>query len=577
MYPFMKTVLTSLACAGIFFLSVNGQATKDLPRPVANLMNLPANSYVIPMDNNLQQNSSGVFNLKAYGLIVHLLNNKIKLKWVIRSGKLKDAADFSVAASRIYPVTDAITTRIFLSGPFVINAADTTGVSALINSFVAANGLTGNNRPAVFRTTQAVMVDVRYDMAGYVPKAGVIKDGNNTAIHLSYFEFASVPKVNYDTIRATELLTRCFNFASEPHDDVVAETEMRAVRSFITNGGNFLAQCEAVLAYENNNLGRFQTTNGITKVNANISATSVAYPNADLSFSQFQGEFSISQGGSVRNWQLATLSFNANNTHAHATNNNLSRTPIGASVSKLTGADKGGGLVFYLGGHEFNSLTGMSSINGIRMYLNAFLTPASLNNNCAPGAILLSVLSFRPAFFDVAERNGKAHLNWGVSNEINLSAVIVEKSMNSVNFESVKQINANDFTDQNGIRRYTFEETLTEHQSIVYYRIKFVDFTGAHYYSEVKNLRYGQFRSGAKLKLYPNPFVKHVTIQLPSARSYDETVLQVADLLGKVILQSKVAAGQTLLSLDLSQITAGTYFLKVINKEIVYSQQIIKN
>ena len=572
----MKTVLTSLACAGMFFLSVNGQATKDLPRPLANLMNLPANSYVIPMDNSLQQNSSGYFNLKAYGLIVHLLNNKVKLKWVIRAGKSKDAADFTVAAGRLLPVTDAISVRSFSSGPFVINATDTSGVAALINSFYTSNGLTGNNRPAVFKTTQAVMVDVRYDMAGYVPKAGVIKDGDNTAIHLSYFEFASVPKLNYDSIRATDLLTRCFNFASEPHDDFVAETEMRAVRSFISNGGNFLAQCDAVLAYENHSLGRFQTTNGVTKVNSNISPTSVVYPNADLSFSQFQGEFSISQGGSLRNWQLSTLSFNANNAHQHAANNNLSRSPIGASVSKLTNADRGGGLVFYIGNHEFKSLTTISSINGIRMYLNAFLTPASINNNCTPGATLLNVLSFRPAFFDVVKRNENAFLTWGVAKDINLSAIMVERSLNAVDFETVTKIDGKNFIDDNDIKNYNFEELLPADQAVVYYRIKFVDFTGALYYSEVKNLRYGQVRPVSSLKVFPNPAVNNLTVQLPTSWSTNETVLQVTDFFGRVMMQHK-AAGQTLISLDMSRISSGSYFIKVISKEMVYSQQVIKN
>lgn len=55
----------------------NAQSSKDLPSPVANLQTLVAGSYVIPMDNTLQQNAGGYFNLKTYGLIVHLLNNNI--------------------------------------------------------------------------------------------------------------------------------------------------------------------------------------------------------------------------------------------------------------------------------------------------------------------------------------------------------------------------------------------------------------------------------------------------------------------------------------------------------------------
>mgnify|MGYP006207264701 CR=1 FL=1 len=47
-------------------ISVNAQNNKDLPAPVANLQTLATGSYVIPMDNNLQLNAAGNFNLKTY-------------------------------------------------------------------------------------------------------------------------------------------------------------------------------------------------------------------------------------------------------------------------------------------------------------------------------------------------------------------------------------------------------------------------------------------------------------------------------------------------------------------------------
>src|SRR5258705_13984835 len=95
------------------FLSVMLQAQNtDLPLPTANLQTLPSGSYVIAMDNTNQLNNSNNFNLKAYGLVVTLLNNSKKVKWVITAGKAKDGIDFTVNASALIPVSSTVNTNI---------------------------------------------------------------------------------------------------------------------------------------------------------------------------------------------------------------------------------------------------------------------------------------------------------------------------------------------------------------------------------------------------------------------------------------------------------------------------------
>src|SRR5258706_9029084 len=95
--PFLLSVVTC------FF--ARAQNT-DLPIPSSNLQTLPTGSYVIPMDNTLQTDNvigSGNFNLHSYGLVVHLLNNDVKVKWVIKAGKLKDGIDFTGMAEQLKP------------------------------------------------------------------------------------------------------------------------------------------------------------------------------------------------------------------------------------------------------------------------------------------------------------------------------------------------------------------------------------------------------------------------------------------------------------------------------------------
>ena len=409
----MKKILLLFVLFAFVKANLFGQ---DLP-PVSNpfnLQSLTVGSYVIPMDN-ANQNVPGSFNYRAYGLIVHLLNNNVKIKWVIKPGKIKtsstDAIDFSATASRVKPTVIAASSRDFRTGPFVIFAADLpANIGTLIDNF--NDVLAVGERVAVYQTTSTVNVDIRYDLTGFKPRAAILRDGSNHLIHRDYFTTCAIPvtsdSLNFKTSDGADLLVNCFTFASEPHNkpnnakqqeevDVVVAN----IRTFIQNGGNFLAQCEGIKAYENSVNGHFHSTAGIfhgdaavvdftTNNNETVAATSTIYPNADLSFSQYEGQFDINRNGSLQNWKLATGSVFQNAEHNHATGGTLAtQVPIGASVAKLTDADKRGGMVFYVGNHRFTNNGNIDDIQGLRMYMNAYLTPTDLLGSLQFAAVLV--------------------------------------------------------------------------------------------------------------------------------------------------------------------------------------------
>lgn len=470
-----KTFLTIISCC--FFVLLQAQNT-DLPGPTPNLQTLPAGSYVIAMDNTLQVNSSGDFNLKVYGLLVYLLNNNVHLKWSIRAGKAKDGIDFTATAEQIKPgLISGGVSRNFKAGPFVIFASDTSGVASLIDAFYTANTLTGTNRPQVYRLTAAASnVDIRYDLTGFRPKAAVLTDGGNQSIHIAYMTTASIPSESYATSQGTDLLTNCFTFASEPHNTktgTAVNNAISAIKDFVTKGGNFLAQCEAINNYENNTLGRFQTTGGISISNAGI-GTTLTYSNPDLSYSQFEGNFNASYGGSLRNWQMIGTA--TNNEHNHATGTGGSSNIIGASVSKHY-YDKGG-LVFYLGSHSFTT-SSSDGINGIRMYMNAFLTPS--NTNCPE--LVFSPLDVKLMQFSVRWANEKSILQWTVSNNELVHQFAIEKSRDGINFSSINTMMPSVKT---GLESYRYSEV--PYSEKTFYRIRMSDRQGKTRYSSVVSL-----------------------------------------------------------------------------------------
>lgn len=407
---------------------------QDLPNPPANIQTMPQDSYVIAMDNTWQATTGSgsvhYFNLKAYGLVVYLLNNNVKVRRVIRAGKKKDEADFSASCRQVKPkVESSAQTRNFKAGPFVIFGPDLLriNIDQLIDNYNKnVGGVSGIKHDTakirVYKTIADVKVDVRYDLTGFKPKAAVLTDGSKvtttsyTQVHLTYFTMAGIPATNYSLAASSELSNACYTFASEPHNDYKNATVVADIKKFVLAGGNFLAQCAAISTYDS--LGHFQSTVGASV--SNSTPSSVQYPNADLGMAQFEGSFDMKAGGSCQNWKCAS-SF-ANGAHAFVANASKPTTSslIGASASKLIAASSPGGMTFFLGNHSYTLANDYKQINGMRMYLNAFLTPANIQKvlrytyvaDCNAGNIKVASLSgptqAYPVTFYLYQDNGSS-------------------------------------------------------------------------------------------------------------------------------------------------------------------------
>lgn len=397
-----------------FWQHLNAQ---DLPGPTANVQSMPEDSYIIAMDNSWQSTSgaSPYFNLKAYGLVVYLMNNNIKVKRIIRSGKVKDAVDFSVGTRQVKPTLESGTTyRDFKSGPFVVFGSDVlrSNLEQLVDNYNHnAGGISGitsaDERVKVYKTTAAASVDVRYDLTDYKVKAAILTDGGNAPVHTTYMTLAGIPSSNYSLQANNDLDLACFTFASEPHNDHQVPSVVANIKSFIQSGGNFLAQCAAIPNYDF--LGNFHSSNGITV--KNITPASVFYPNADLSMAQFEGGFSMRQGGSCQNWNLASGSY-TNHMHAYTVNTNgfvNNATLIGSAGAKLTAPGVPGGMVYYLGNHSYTLPNNVNHNAGMRMFLNTLLTPAncqqilrySIVPNCNAGSMGVKGLNGPPTAYPI--------------------------------------------------------------------------------------------------------------------------------------------------------------------------------
>ena len=76
-------------------------------------------------------------------------------------------------------------------------------------------------------------------------------------------------------------------------------------------------------------------------------------------------------------------------------------------------------------------------------------------------------------------------------------------------------------------------------------------------------------------EVYPNPFSDQLTVQLNNSNS--EYILKLFSDDGKLILEKRVADSTTLLTLDVSIVASGVYFLSVENSESKVVKRVVKN
>lgn len=520
------------------------------PGDVPNIQTAPAGSLVIAMDNTLQSADGTNFNLKAYGLAVSLLNGKIKVRWIIKSGKTKDGIDFTASAERRFPSASAAASRNFKAGPFVIYTEDTTGSGAIINAFNAS--LPATQKVNVYRLTTSAVVDVRYELFRFgVPKAGILDEGGATGIHVGYMEDASIPKENYQVTSAATVNQKCFTFVSEPHNGK-SGTFIDSVKKFVLRGGNFLAECAAIITYENYGpTGGFQTNGGYDNVNEDIN-DEVVYPYPDFAYTQFDGKFNPKKGGNTQTWSLNPGATTKNNWFSTA-RGGVQTGVYGATVSKLR--PNFGGYVFYLGNHEYGPKE-LPEINGIRQYMNAFLIPSD-PLVCSENTLPVSIGKFQGNY-----ESGISKLNWVSFSEINLESYKVQRSQDGTNFISIGSVKAKG-TLSTGSNTYYFNDNQPA-AGTNYYRLMSVDNNGSFKYSNVIAINIS-FKGVSIRGIFPNPFVDKVSVDVTT--EYKQTVeIRLTDVSGKTLRKDVLVAqkgANTFYLNDLRSLNGGVYIMEV--------------
>jgi len=167
--------------------------------------------------------------------------------------------------------------------------------------------------------------------------------------------------------------------------------------------------------------------------------------------------------------------------------------------------------------------------------------------------------------------NNTVNLNWATASETNSAYYAIERSINSVDFDSIGSIKA--AGNSSVIINYTFTD-LHPYQGANYYRLKQVDLNGNAHYSEVKTIDLSGNES--YFNLYPNPATGSVTIETYLSAS-DNITISISDVLGKEVYYLNTYAKQGAFGqvVNISNLNSGLYVVQLNRGASVITKKLI--
>lgn len=226
----------------------------------------------------------------------------------------------------------------------------------------------------------------------------------------------------------------------------------------------------------------------------------------------------------------------------------------GGSLSTI-----GGNLVFaavapnQIIGQNFQlKITFISSSSGSKVLnIDNFKTNAAAVSGGGQTTLPVTI-----SYFNGALTTGAVKLTWLVASEINLNRYEVERSSNGKSYTKIGQVAAS------GLTTYTYSDA-TATSGSNYYRLKAVDNDGKYKYSSVVLIKLGKNSLASTVKLYPAASSSLVTVEYAGAVNNIDLV----SIDGKLLKTIKPAEGSKQASINVSNLNAGLYLLRLSTTE----------
>ncbi len=236
---------------------------------------------------------------------------------------------------------------------------------------------------------------------------------------------------------------------------------------------------------------------------------------------------------------------------------NMSKVSGGAGSGDPMDFCSSGGTAEYVlqtGSGDINSLTfaGFTATSYLQFTINGFseFFPMNTNNSALP----VSLTNFS------ANCLGENVLvQWTTASEMNASHYTLQSSRDGHTWMHIAEIEAAGTTNQT--TSYSYDDI--NFGALTYYRLVQVDFDGQH---EV----FGPISANcnidnSSMTVHPNPTSDNFTVYIQTNESFENAVLELMDMSGRVILSqtTDINTGSTMVNFEGKTLIAGTYMVRV--------------
>lgn len=185
-----------------------------------------------------------------------------------------------------------------------------------------------------------------------------------------------------------------------------------------------------------------------------------------------------------------------------------------------------------------------------------------------PCLISCSVLPVTLINFEAECQGGSKKILWTTSSEINNDYFTIEKSVDAIKWETVTHVQGAGNSNQ-PINYSYIDDSYENNNQSTYYRLKQTDFDGNFEYFNVIPISCEVL--DASPLIFPNPATNNITI---SGNKLNK--IEIIDVLGRIVKQAQPHSTNTNIEIDISNISNGTYVVKIYETNKISNQKIIK-
>jgi hypothetical protein len=198
--------------------------------------------------------------------------------------------------------------------------------------------------------------------------------------------------------------------------------------------------------------------------------------------------------------------------------------------------------------------------------IRSSLSPADIGADA--GLFTSSTLPVKWNSFDVKKLSeNHANIQFTVASQLNNKYFSVERSLDGVNFTSVKQIDG--ALNTNLLMAYHYQDDISLlPNGYIYYRIVQVDIDGRFSKTDLRCIvKNSDFNLAHNIHVMPNPFSDRVSITYPAFEVDGEMLL--CDVSGRILKGYKTEKNGNTIIINTNDLNNGVYFLKFNNQKAV--------